>query len=91
MRPSMRLRRQHRHSAQHPVGHAANLGCVVVRRVTDDRGREWRVRQAATAAGQALLFQCAVPGVPAELRRFRSPLESLSDDELVTELQTAVD
>ena len=67
------------------------LGCVAVRRLADDRGRAWRVRQVASATGPALLFQCEVPGLRSEVRPIRSPLESLSDDELLLALEPAED
>jgi hypothetical protein len=66
-----------------------NLGCVIVRRVTDDLGRAWRVRQLALASGPALLFQCEVPGLRSEVRPARTPLESLSDEELLGALEPA--
>jgi hypothetical protein len=62
------------------------LGCVAVRRVADDLGREWRVRELWSATGHALLFQCEVPGVRSEVRPVRSPMESLSDDDLAAAL-----
>ena len=77
-----------RHAAQRRASTAA-LGCAAVRRIADDRGREWLVRQVLTPAGRALLFQCAVRGVRPELRPVRAPLDSLSDDELVTALEAA--
>jgi hypothetical protein len=98
LQPPNSARRPHRHRGYHLLidRHAARrrtstaaLGCAVVRRIADDRGREWRVRQVLTPAGQALLFQCAVRGVRSELRPARAALESLSDDELVTALETA--
>ena len=66
-------------------------GCVVVRRITDDRGREWRVRQLWSENCHGLLFQCAVPGIRSEVRPMQGPLESLTDDELVTALEPADD
>ena len=97
LQPPMSPRRPSRHRGHHLVidWHAARrrastaaLGGAVVRRIADDRGREWRVRQVLTPAGQALLFQCVVRGVRPELRAVRTPLDSLSDDELVTALET---
>ena len=70
---------------------AMRHGCVVVRRITDDRGREWRVRQLWSAACYGVLFQCAVPGIRAEARAVRATLDSLTDEELVTALMPADD
>lgn len=67
------------------------LGCAVVRRITDDRGRSWRVRQLESSSGHALLFQCDVPGSRAEVRPTRTPLDSLDDEALIAELVTADD
>ena len=66
-------------------------GCVVVRRITDERGREWRVRQLWSENCHGLLFQCAVPGIRSEVRPMRGPLESLTDDELIDALAPAED
>jgi hypothetical protein len=63
-----------------------HLGCVAVRRIADDRGREWRVRELSAATGHALLFECEVPGVRSEVRPVRLPMESLSDDDLAAAL-----
>lgn len=63
-----------------------DLGCNVVRRVPDELGREWRVRDIWSAGGHALLFQCEVPGLRSEVRSARSSLESLSDEELIEAL-----
>lgn len=65
----------------------AMLGCVVVRRISDDNGRGWRVREFRTASGVALFFRCDIPGVRPEARAVTAPLESLSDDELVEALR----
>ena len=70
---------------------ARSHGCVVVRRVVDDRGREWRVRQLASENCHGLLFQCEVRGVRSEVRPLREPLDSLSDEDLVTALAPAED
>ena len=61
-------------------------GCVVIRRIADDRGREWRVRQLWSGTCHGLLFQCMVPGIRSEVYPMRAPLESLSDEELVMAL-----
>jgi len=65
---------------------AARNGCAVVRRITDERGREWRVRQLWSENCHGLLFQCAVRGIRSEVRPMRGSLESLTDDELVSAL-----
>ena len=64
-------------------------GCIVVRRITDDRGREWRIRQLWSEHCHGLLFQCTVRGVRSEVRPMRGPIESLTDDELVDALLRA--
>jgi hypothetical protein len=69
-----------------PVGREA-LGCVVVRRITDDVGRAWRVREFRSNTGLGLFFRCEVPGVRAETRAAVAPLESLDEDRLVDLLQ----
>ena len=61
-------------------------GCIVVRRITDDHGRGWRVRQLWSETCHGLLFQCEVRGIRSEVRPMHRPLESLTDDELVTAL-----
>ena len=63
------------------------LGCVVVRRISDDAGRAWRVREFRSSSGVGLFFRCDVPGVRAEMRAAVAPLESLDDDRLVDLLQ----
>ncbi len=70
---------------------APRHGCTVVRRITDDRGREWRVRQLWSENCHGLLFQCIVRGIRSEVRPMRAPLESLTDDELLTALSPADD
>ena len=67
------------------------FGCVVVRRVTDDQGREWRAREFCSAGGLGLFFRCEVPGVPPVVRAAHCSLEALSDDELVAGLQAGVE
>ena len=66
-------------------------GCVVIRRITDDLGREWRVRQLWSEHCHGLLFQCTVRGIRSEVRPMRGSLESLTDDELLTALMPADD
>lgn len=68
------------------VGREA-LGCVVVRRITDDAGRAWRVREFRSTTGVGLFFSCEVPGVRAETRAAVAPLESMDEDRLVDLLQ----
>jgi hypothetical protein len=72
---------RHRHVSREP------LGCVVVRRITDDAGRGWRVREFRSPTGLGLYFRCDVPGVPAETRAVVAPLESLTEDGLIGLLQ----
>jgi len=64
------------------------LGCVVVRRITDDAGRAWRVREFRSNTGIGLFFRCEVPGIRAETRAAVAPLESLDEDQLVDLLQS---
>jgi hypothetical protein len=63
------------------------LGCVVIRRITDDVGRGWRVREFRSHAGVGLFFRCEVPGVRAETRAAGAALESMPDERLVELLQ----
>ena len=63
------------------------LGCLVVRRITDDAGRAWRVREFHSAAGVGLFFRCDVSGIRSETRAAFAPLESLDDERLVDLLQ----
>jgi hypothetical protein len=63
------------------------LGCIVVRRITDDVGRAWRVREFRSSTGLGLYFRCDVPGVPAETRAAFAPLESMEEERLVDLLQ----
>ena len=63
------------------------LGCIVVRRITDDVGRAWRVREFRSTTGLGLYFRCDVPGVQAETRAAFAPLESLEEERLVDLLQ----
>jgi hypothetical protein len=64
------------------------LGCIVVRRITDDAGRAWRVREFHSAAGVGLFFRCDVAGIRSETRAAFAPLESLDDERLVDLLQS---
>lgn len=63
------------------------LGCIVVRRITDDVGRAWRVREFRSPSGVGLFFRCEVPGVRAETRAAIASLESFDEDRLVELLQ----
>ena len=63
------------------------LGCVVVRRITDDAGRAWRVREFRSHAGVGLFFRCEVPGVRAETRAAMAALESIDEERLIELLQ----
>ena len=65
------------------------LGCIVVRRITDDAGRAWRVREFRSTTGLGLFFRCEIPGIKAETRAAFAPLESLDEDRLVDLLQNA--
>jgi hypothetical protein len=80
VRPSTRVVRA-RHVSQDA------LGCVVVRRITDDAGRAWRVREFRSTSGVGLFFRCDVPGVRPATRAALAPLESLDEDRLVSLLQ----
>lgn len=65
------------------------LGCVVVRRITDDAGRAWRVREFRSSRGLGLFFRCDIPGVRSEARAAVAPLESLDEERLIEMLQNA--
>jgi len=67
------------------------LGCVVVRRITDDAGRTWRVREFRSTSGVGLFFRCEIPGVRAETRAAVAPLESIDEDRLVELLQAGAE
>jgi len=58
-----------------------------VRRITDDAGRAWRVREFWSTSGLGLFFRCDVPGVRAETRAAIAPLESLDEERLIELLQ----
>ena len=72
---------RHRHVSREP------LGCIVVRRITDDAGRAWRVREFRSTSGLGLFFRCDIPGVRAETRAAVAPLESLDEERLIELLQ----
>lgn len=59
----------------------------MVRRITDDAGRAWRVREFRSHLGLGLLFRCEIPGVRSETRAASAALESLDEDRLVELLQ----
>jgi len=80
VRPPIRVVRSPRSSRN-------DFGCIVVRRITDDAGRAWRVREFRSTSGVGLFFRCEVPGVRAETRAAVAPLESLDEDRLVELLQ----
>lgn len=63
------------------------LGCVAVRRVTDDAGRAWRVREFRSPTGLGLFFRCEIPGIRAETRAAVAALESMDEERLVELLQ----
>ena len=65
------------------------LGCVVVRRITDDAGRAWRVREFRSSSGLGLFFRCEIPGIRSETRAAVAPLESLDEERLADLLQSA--
>jgi hypothetical protein len=67
------------------------FGCVVVRRITDDAGRAWRVREFRSPTGMGLFFRCDVPGIRAETRAGVASLESLDDERLINLLQTGAE
>jgi hypothetical protein len=76
---------RHRHVSREP------LGCIVVRRISDDAGRAWRVREFRSVSGLGLFFRCEVPGVKAETRAAIAPLESMNEDRLVELLQAGAE
>ena len=67
------------------------LGCVVVRRISDDAGRAWRVRECRSTTGAGLVFLCEIPGIHAETRVASMPLESMTEDDLVRLLEMDVE
>ena len=67
------------------------LGCVAVRRITDDAGRAWRVREFRSHSGFGLFFRCEVPGIRAETRAAAAALESMDEDRLVYLLQSGAE
>lgn len=72
-----------------PATLRTSLGCVVIRRITDDAGRAWRVREFRSHTGLGLFFRCEIPGIRAETRVANASLESLDEDRLVDLLQNA--
>ena len=85
---SIRPRRMPRSIPPRPVPRPS-LGCVVIRRITDDAGRAWRVREFRSRTGIGLFFRCDIPGIRAETRAAVASLESMSEDRLVELLQNA--
>lgn len=81
-----RLRLQSRTPRGRPASREV-LGCVVIRRITDDAGRTWRVREFRSSTGLGLFFRCEVPGVRSEARAAVAPLESLGEDDLLVLLR----
>src|SRR5687768_10763537 len=73
------------------TSHREGFGCFVVRRITDDAGRAWRVREFRSTAGIGLFFRCDVPGIRAETRAAVAPLESMDEERLVDLRQTGVE
>ena len=71
--------------------HHDGFGCIVVRRITDDAGRAWRVREFRSTAGVGLFFRCEVPGIRAETRAAVASLESMDEERLVNLLQAGVE
>ena len=67
------------------------LGCIVVRHITDDAGRAWRVREFRSHAGVGLFFRCEIPGVRAETRAAFGTLESMDEERLIDLLQAGVE
>ena len=68
------------------------LGCVAVRRITDDVGRAWRVREFRSHSGLGLFFRCEVPGIRSETRAAAATaLESMDEDRLVYLLQSGAE
>ena len=65
-----------------------SLGCFVVRRITDDAGRPWRVREFRSSTGLGLFFRCDIPGIRSETRAITAPLEALDEQRLVDLLQS---
>jgi hypothetical protein len=67
------------------------LGCVTVRRITDDAGRAWRVREFRSHSGFGLFFRCEVPGIRSETRAASAALESMDEERLVDLLQSGAE
>ncbi|HUQ80391.1 MAG TPA: hypothetical protein VM076_04615 [Gemmatimonadaceae bacterium] len=59
-----------------------------MRRITDDAGRAWRVREFRSHTGVGLFFQCEVPGIRAETRAASAALEAMDGERLVDLLQS---
>jgi len=67
------------------------LGCIIVRRITDDAGRAWRVREFRSTTGLGLFFRCEIPGIRAVTRAAVASLESLDEERLVDLLQAGAE
>ena len=89
-RPRYRVRPPLRTVRSRHVGREA-LGCIVVRRITDDAGRAWRVRAFRSSMGLGLFFRCEIPGIRAETRAAIAPLEAMDEDRLVLLLQSGAE
>ena len=73
--------------------------CSPVRKLVDDQGRAWHVReqrliegnlhQQRVAESAVLVFRCDNPGVLPELRRVSRPLSALDEVDLLQLLQGA--
>lgn len=75
------------------------LGCTIVRRISDGLGRHWVVREVGIvrqsldrrrrARPRALIFRCVTRGVRAEIRRSPSALHAITNTELLLMLARA--
>ncbi|MBA3557585.1 MAG: hypothetical protein H0W30_03195 [Gemmatimonadaceae bacterium] len=75
------------------------LGCTIVRRISDNLGRHWVVREAGivrqsadtrrNARPRSLIFRCVTRGVRAEIRRAPIALHALTDARLLLMLARA--
>ena len=86
--PRYRIRSSPRITRSLQIGREP-LGCVIVRRITDDAGRAWRVREFRSHRGLGLFVSCEIPGIRAETRAAFASLESLDEERLVELLQNA--
>jgi len=75
------------------------LGCTIVRRISDNLGRHWVVREAGivrqsadtrrNARPRSLIFRCVTRGVRAEIRRAPIALHAITDSALLLLLARA--